>query len=290
MNRGVGDNRPDLLTAVGEVVWFVGAVRCFGLLLFGHACGSACPRGVACGAAIPLTVHRHKENMIMRQVKLLGMALVAVFALSVAAFSAVASAEPAIQNLPAGNAGLNWTGESDGTEGVELVALNNTFKCKSAKAEGTEEKTHPLGLFHILFEKCSSGGFACLGLGDTVAETILVLGTWHLVYDKISGELLTATLFLLEHVHFTCGAIVLGLVLGEVLCLDLEPLSEKLSHLSHCHQKEALPLEATWWDDLTGGGPHTAELLCKISAGSYEHCAWLMLWLVKHAKPLFADD
>jgi hypothetical protein len=279
-----------VLTARDRYGMLLKLARRLNLKRAAHAVRSRAPRGVACGAMIPPLFTDIRRILIMRQVKLLGMALIAVFALSAAAFSAMASAEPAIKNLPEANAGLNWTGENDGTAEQELVALNNTVKCKKAKAEGTEEKTHPLGLFHILFEECTGSGFSCLGLGDTVAGTILALGTWHLVYDKISGELLTATLFLLEHVHFTCGAIVLVLVLGEVLCLDLEPLSEKLSHLFHCHQKEALPLDATWWDDLTGEGPKTAELLCKISGGAYEHCAELALGLVKHAKPLFADD
>jgi hypothetical protein len=226
----------------------------------------------------------------MRQVRLLGMVLIAVFVLSAAAFSAMASAaESAIKNLPEANAGLNWTGESDGTGGSELVALNRTTSCEKFKAEGTEEKTHPLGLFHILFEKCTSEGLTCTGLGDEAGK-ILALGTWHLVYDKITPELLVGLLFLFEHIHYVCAAIVLILILGNVLCLHLEPLSEKLSHLFHCHQKEALPLETLYWTDLTGEHKEIEELLCKIGAGAYEHCAWLALGLIKHAKPLFADD
>jgi hypothetical protein len=161
----------------------------------------------------------------------------AIFALGVT-LSAAASAELNITNLPEENAGKEWTGETD-EKSPQFVGLNNTFTCEKAKASGTEEKAHPLGLFHITFEGCGAevGGIkvTCTGLGEK-AGIILSLGTWHLVYDQISLELLTATLFLPELTHFSCS-IVLIEVKGELLCLDLEPKVKKLSHLFHCHQK-----------------------------------------------------
>jgi hypothetical protein len=227
-----------------------------------------------------------KERFVMRQVKL----LMAILALGVT-LSATASAELNITNLPEANTGQNWTGETD-EKNPTLVGLNHTVTCEKATATGTEEKAHPLGLFHIEFKVCSAevGGIkvTCTGLGEA-AGVILSLGTWHLVYDQISTELLTATLFLPETVHFSCS-ILLVEVKGELLCLDLEPKVKKISHLFHCHQKGALQLETTYWTDQEPTKEVTkAELLCSENHGEFTHCAELALGLVKNGAELFAD-
>ena len=227
----------------------------------------------------------------MRQAKLLGLALVAVFVLSAAAFSSIASALEPIKILPVENAGLNWTGETD-EKNPQLIALGGTIQCEKAEANGTEEKTHPLGEFHIHFLNCknTATGVECNSLGDKPG-IILVLGTWHLVYDVVEKELDTATLFLPLTVHFECTSFFLIEVKGELVCLDLQPLSKLLSHLFHCHQKEALQLEKIWWNDLGETTKHEkAELLCNENHTEFKHCAELALGLVKHGAEIFADD
>ena len=228
----------------------------------------------------------------MKQIKLLGLVFAAILALAGIALSSTASA---ITILPTSEKERTFTGESDEAN-PQLVALKNSITCKEASAEGTEEaKGKPLGLFHIHFLGCKGeeGGLKapCNSLGDA-KETILTLGTWHLVYDTLKPEKLVATLFLPETLHLECTFIIstLILVLGELLCLDLEAGSKKISHLFHCHQSGALQLETTWWDD-KGEEKETkgAELKCKKGAEAYLHCAELALGLVKHEVELVTD-
>jgi hypothetical protein len=228
---------------------------------------------------------------VVRQVKLLGLALLAVFALG-AVLSSVASALDLIQILPLGS--RNWTGENDGTAEPELVGLFGSVKCKKAAASGTEEEKHPLGEYHIEFKECKDNlNNNCTGIGDEpTTGLILALGTWHLVYDVDStSELGLATLFLQSTVvKFKCGGLLIE-VKGEVLCLDLEWNVLKLSHLFHCHQKEALQLDTLWWnDDGTSTHHEKAELLCSLNGLAFAHCAELALGLVKHSTPLIAMD
>ena len=232
----------------------------------------------------------------MRQIKLLGLVFAAILALAGIALSSTASA---ITILPTSEKERKFKGKDDDTSKAEpkLVALKNTITCKEASAEGTEEANgKPLGLFHIHFLGCKGeeGGFLapCNSLGDA-KETILTLGTWHLVYDTLKPEKLVATLFLPETLHLECTFIIstLILVLGELLCLDLEAGSKKISHLFHCHQSGALQLETTWWDD-KGAGKETkgAELKCKKGTEKeYLHCAELALGLIEHEVELVAD-
>ena len=231
----------------------------------------------------------------MRQIKLLGLVFAAILALAGIALSSTASA---ITILPVAEGGKvrKFTGKTDEAN-PKLVALENSITCKGgATAEGTEEANgKPLGLFHIDFKECKGKeGFIeapCNSLGD-VKEVILSLGTWHLVYDTLKPEKLVATLFLPETVHIECsfGISTLILVLGELLCLDLEAGSQKISHLFHCHQSGALQLETTWWDD-KGEGKETknAELKCKKDNQAYLHCGELALGLIEHEVALFAD-
>lgn len=141
----------------------------------------------------------------------------------------------------------NWTGES-GKYTLETLSKSKV-ECEKSKAEGTIEETKPLGLFHITLESCKSSGVSCTGLGDKSGE-ILVLGTYHLVFDKLGALLSEAgvgILFLLEHVHFTC-VIVLVLVLGEVLCL-IKPVNSKTKHFEiKCDQKVGDPEETVYWN------------------------------------------
>lgn len=223
----------------------------------------------------------------MRQVKLLGVAFVAIFALA-AALSTAASAKP-IMILPESATERTWKGETDEANPI-LEGLFGKVTCEKATAEGTEEAHgKPLGLFHITFKGCKSGASPCEGTGDP-KEVILSLGTWHLVYDQIlPSTLLVATLFLPELTTFKCGVLTLE-VKGELLCLDLEAAVELTSHLFHCHQKEALQLEKTYWTDETEKEVTGAQLLCRLNmVGGFTHCAELALGLVKHERALFAD-
>jgi hypothetical protein len=230
----------------------------------------------------------------MRRLKLLGLALVAVFA-SAAALATSASALELPENLPVSAVTRNWTGASDGAK-PELLAPGLKITCESAPATGTEEPGKPLGLFHIEFKGCVSAGVACTGLGEA-AGVILTLGTWHLVFDKVtSTELLTAVLFLPETTHFSCSALVLTEVLGSLLCLHLKPTESNVTHLFHCNVEgagETEKQEDTKWCMKDVGGvcteELTAQLLCSINHAAEKACFELALGSVTYTEKIFAD-
>lgn len=227
----------------------------------------------------------------MRQIKSLGLALMAIFVLagmlSPAAFAPAAfAAEP--KTLPELAKERKWLGLNDGVASdpnPTLEGLHGKVECTKAHAEGTEEVNKPLGLFHIVFSGCKLvGGEECLGLGDKNKGEILSLGTWHLLFDKLGKgvELEDAVVFLPDTTHFTCG-IVLIEVLGTLVCLDLEPEAKLKSHLFHCHQEKALQLDKVYWNE-KGEEVKNAELKCKEGIFAYAHCAELALGLIEYLK------
>jgi hypothetical protein len=174
----------------------------------------------------------------MKRFRLLGMLLVALFAAAMA-MSAVAAADETPLNLPF-KAGETFTGKSEGEP--KLISSNGTTVCKEAVsllAENTiESNSPPLGKFQMHYSGCMDEATKqkCTGLGETPEGTILVKGTWHLVWDEKGAtfELTVATLFLVEPVHYNCTALVLLKVEGEQLCLDLTPTELSKTHSYHC--------------------------------------------------------
>jgi len=188
----------------------------------------------------------------VHRLKILGLALMSVLALSVIASATASAALPTVLNEGGEVAAPKFEGTSGETEFAKLN--KKAVNCTASTAEGQFEKGKPLGLFHIHFTGCTSGGGACTGEGD-VEKQILVLGTFHIVYDKLlsEGSLGAAILFLIPRFHFTCivaGLKVLILVQGEVLCL-LKPINMLAKHFEVvCEQKEkGDPGEATYWND-----------------------------------------
>jgi hypothetical protein len=211
----------------------------------------------------------------VQRFKVLGLALMTVFALS-AIVSAAASAElPVILNNKKEVAGaVKFTGNN--TTKTELVKLNGLkVECSGNTDEGEFEAKKPLGLFHIKFTGCKGlvNLVTCTGLGDT-SGTILVLGTFHIVYDKLgTGEALgAAVLFLLEEVHFSCS-LTLVRVKGEVLCL-ISPIN-KLAKKAKvtCEQSGGDPKEVVYWN-AAGSEVNIKEgLLASENMGAFEMSA-----------------
>jgi hypothetical protein len=183
----------------------------------------------------------------MKQLKILGVALMAVFALSAVAASMASAEVKVLPELEEAFKGESGAGTLEMLKGVAVI------ECAKDKSEGTFEGTKPLGSFHIDFEGCKALKIAaCTGLGES-AETILSLGTFHLVFDKLGtgAELGVGILFLVEKVHFECGG-KLFVVSGEVLCLLTKPLNEKAKHFEIvCKKgKEAGdPGEVVYWNE-----------------------------------------
>jgi hypothetical protein len=221
---------------------------------------------------------------MMGRAKLLGLALVAVFAASIA-MTAVASAANLPENLPTSTE-RTWKGEAEEKTELETVS-GSKVTCTGAGAEGNEEAGKPLGSFHITFSGCASLGQSCTGLGDTTAGTILVLGTWHLVFDKKTPELLTAVLFLIEHVHFSCSALVLVEVLGSVLCLELKVTEKSTTHLFHCIQSKGVQEDKSYFNE--AGTEVAAGLKCSINHAAEQECGQLGLAKVTYGVEIFAD-
>ena len=177
----------------------------------------------------------------------LGVALMAVFALSALA-STTASA--AVVVLP--EVEEKWTGES-GKGTLETLKALASVVCQKDKSEGTFEAKKPLGLFHITLEGCKAGGLvACTGLGEA-KEVLLELGTFHLVFDKLGKALSEAgvgILFLLEPIHFECGGKLFAIT-GQLLCL-IKPVNTKAKHFeTTCERAKEVgdPGEIIYWNE-----------------------------------------
>src|ERR1700722_7724093 len=109
----------------------------------------------------------------MRRVKLLGSAIIAVFALS-AVMASWAAAEPP-ELLPVKSTFTIKSGAG------ELVRLNGeAVKCTGDKSLGTveAETTTLTNKIHIDFEGCAASGVKCSSEGQA-AGVILVLGVGH---------------------------------------------------------------------------------------------------------------
>jgi hypothetical protein len=189
----------------------------------------------------------------MKRFRILGIALLAVFAVGVVA-AANASAEVVV--LP--GASQNFTG-AGGSATLE-TAGGVVVVCETDTNEGTIEASKPLGTFHIHFLKCKIKALGvtapCASLDHKVSEeAILMLGTYHLVFDHLGMTLSedgVGVLFLLEHLHFTCetGIIkILVLMLGELLCL-IKPVNTKAAHFEIvCNETAGDPSETVYWNE-----------------------------------------
>jgi hypothetical protein len=172
---------------------------------------------------------RQKEQSAMTRIRLLGVSLMAVFAIFALTASMASAEEEKTKMLPA--AGVSFTSKQVGEGVLEQKEGTFTVKCKKGKGSGTIE-TANLGKYTTLFEECKdSAGGKCTGASDAV-ETILNKGLFHfwLALELLNGKntLVGALAFLPEELHFTCvdlGVNVLVLVNGCVAALAT-PLNE----------------------------------------------------------------
>src|SRR6202161_2910675 len=171
----------------------------------------------------------------MRRFTLIGPALMAVLAL-VALPVPSASAVETLEILPSLNRERVWTGQQE-SESAELTGPLDV-RCTAANSSGTQlPAAKALGLFHDELSGCESATKHCTGLNELVSGVILMLGTWHLFWDRVrSGpfELTAATVFLVEPLHFSCGGALLAEMKGELICLDLKATESNETHSFHC--------------------------------------------------------
>jgi hypothetical protein len=157
--------------------------------------------------------------MSMRGIKLIGLVLMAVFGLCLAAATASATEELPLL-LPSPVTGSATVGASS------LTLEGATLSCgKGLSTLGAESDT--LGTFKIKFEECKQTGKPCISLGQTAGSGIIeTAGTFHLV--RLAGSkthFLVWFLFSPEDnanaVHIECEVAGLILLWGSVLGLIL---------------------------------------------------------------------
>jgi hypothetical protein len=193
----------------------------------------------------------------MQRLKVLVLCLMTVFALGAVAATVASASEPELLSA-AGVKTKNETfeGHSAKTTGLGILENSLLVLCPETLTQGQQEGESGLGLFHLHFHKCTTNlGGTCTGLGDE-SGLILVLGTYHLVWDKlgVGTELGVGILFLIEHVHFVCkvGIVTnLILVLGDVLCLikPINTLTRSYTIVCEKGAKDGDPGETMYWNN-----------------------------------------
>ena len=136
----------------------------------------------------------------MRQVKLLGLALMAILSLSIAATSAASALT--LEGLPAK---LKFSFASTAGEKTQLVTLGGkNILCESVSGSG-EFLSMRLGDVEFKFIKCKDDllGTTCTGLSDT-AGNITVKGEFHLRHLLSPNEAFVTLVILVSGVHFSC--------------------------------------------------------------------------------------
>ncbi|HEX3910428.1 MAG TPA: hypothetical protein VHW67_06990 [Solirubrobacteraceae bacterium] len=142
----------------------------------------------------------------MKQIKILGLALVAMFALTSAVMATTAMAV----ELPDVHIALGEkfpvTAEGEIT-GAKVAKLETGLKeaITAEKVTGKLEVTalSSLGPLVLVFTGTKLGANDCLGEGDP-AETITVKGEWHLLDKVIAGKLTLLIMVLFTDLKITC--------------------------------------------------------------------------------------
>lgn len=157
----------------------------------------------------------------MQRLKLLGVALMAVFALSAIASVATASANPTILPEPTEKAPLlySFLGIEKSVPVLEGTKEGSEIKCTVILGKGdfTSGESGPVD---IDFEGCTAtkGGASCTTAGDAKG-TILAKATATLVDFKVGGVLELGILFTNVKLTVPCGALTIeiqGSAIGKV--------------------------------------------------------------------------
>jgi hypothetical protein len=160
----------------------------------------------------------------MRQFRTLGVALMAVFAISVVASATAAAENPEILPVPTAKVPLKFTAVGLDKEYILETTKKLQLACRSFKAKG-EFTSQDSGTVTIDFEGCEAKGSKCTTEGD-VNGTILVFADINLVDLKKAGlalkeslgvEILPLNAAKENKLVMTCGVLkteIIGSVLG----------------------------------------------------------------------------
>jgi hypothetical protein len=206
----------------------------------------------------------------MKRLKLLGLALIAVFALS-AAVTAVASAE-LVSFLPTGSAASPVTFTAKSGAGKLETLGGGKIECASDKGTG-EVTSSDAGHFVVEFEGCKNPtlGVSCADLSHTDAQGVIkVEGAFDLRMG-LSGQPLGIIAFLVNpDVHFLCSIVlftVLGCAAGEITASQLNTLTNKVEVLL---KQKAGENEILSIDNLAETAMEECTLLTKQGTGTEE--------------------
>jgi hypothetical protein len=157
----------------------------------------------------------------MKQLKVLGVAFIAILALTSIAATLAQAAATLPSLLPEATPASNITAVSK--SGVSTFGHAGILELESTSSAGTlTGNSLKLGSFQIAFKETTNiaTGLPCTGLSSLDGTgVVLVQGTYHIRDFKENSTLLVAATFLLLPVHFTCAGklfIVLGCVAGAV--------------------------------------------------------------------------
>jgi hypothetical protein len=160
----------------------------------------------------------------MQRFRLLGIALMAIFAISAIASATAAAENPDILPIPSSEEPLKFTSQGLDTKYVLETTKKLQIECKTVTNKG-EFTTQDSGTVTIDFEGCEAKGAKCKAEGD-VNGTILVFGDINFVDLKKAGlalkeslgvEILPLNPSKENKLLITCGVLkteVVGSVLG----------------------------------------------------------------------------
>jgi len=188
----------------------------------------------------------------MKRFRLIGMAILAIFAIGAVA-SATASAEE-LRMLPLGT-GANPVKFNVASGVGKLVAGTSKIKCEKDKGTG-EATSARLGTFRVTFEECKEEELkvTCRGLKD-LPGNITAEGEFHLrrLLGTEAEQKHIVVFFLLSNVHFSCSIVLVkvsGCVAG--LIKPINTLTKELAIGVELEGTKQKILEADTDGELTG--------------------------------------
>src|ERR1700720_4403261 len=161
----------------------------------------------------------------MRKLRMLGVALLALFAVGAVAAATSSAVLPVFLPLATSANPVKFIDKSGA--GTFRTAGGTVLTATSDESTG-EYLSTALGEFDILFLGVKSSGVACTGLPDTVSGSVLVKGTFHLVYLLALSAKHVGVAFLLNEVHFSCSIVLVrlrGCMIGLILPVNTAVLS-----------------------------------------------------------------
>jgi hypothetical protein len=244
------------------------------------------------GRADRLTAPAEQEEELftMRHIRLLGLALTAIFALGVVGASSAIAENPEILPVPTPTTPLAFTIDPVATSKPTLeTSAGAKIVCNEAKGSG-EFTSARLGTGTInLTGECNFGGTKCKAEGDTNG-TLLMKVDVHLVdVLPLANELRLGIVLqpLPQPFVLTCGLgkiELLGSAIGVVLVKDLQKTKDGEVHFEGTKGMQSLTecdLDKAFCE--TGGMKN--KILLESEAGKgRELAAWLMLVIILTAK------